>query len=395
MSQDLMRYAAKMDLSKMGAIMPRRMAHIAQGAPVPPKLDYAANRTAAALHPACQRLRVTEVLEREAGAKSFVLCAAEGGELARFRAGQFLSFSLEISGSTLTRAYSLCCPPSWAKEGKYRITVKPSEDGFAGNWICANWQPGTEVTASAPLGEFSYTRLRDAKQILGVCGGSGVTPFFAMASALAEGSEDFSLTLLYGSRDRNSILLGEELAKLAAENPCFRLVNVLEQGGGDESGYITTELLRKYMPEGDCSLFVCGPAALMQAMETAIAPLGLPERRIRRKTYGVTEAALEADWPTEAAGKSFTLTVKMRDEIFTIPCASSETVLVAMERAGLTPPSRCRSGECGWCRSKLLAGKVFIPERTEHRRKADLAYGYLHPCCSFPTSDLSICVGCE
>ena len=395
MKEDLMRYAAKMDLSKMGAIMPRRMAHIAQGAPVPPKLDYAANVTAKALHPECQKLRVEKVIEREAGAKSFVLTAADGGELARFNAGQFLSFALAISGSTLTSAYSLCCPPSWAKEGKYMITVKPSEDGFAGNWICANWKVGTEVTASAPLGEFTYTRLRDAKHILGVCGGSGVTPFYAMAAALNEESEDFSLTLLYGSRDTDSILLGEELKTLAAKCERFRLVNVLENGGGGESGYITTELLQKYAPEGDYSLFVCGPAAMMQAMEKAIAPLGLPERRIRRKTYGVTEAALEAGWPADAAGKTFTLTVRMRDQEYSVPCASGETVLVAMERAGLTPPSRCRSGECGWCRSKLLAGTVFVPARTEHRRKADLAYGYIHPCCSFATSDLTICVGCE
>ena len=391
MSQDLMRYAARMDIRKMGAIMPRRMAHIAQGAPVPPKLDYAANLTAKALHPACQKLTVAEVIEREAGAKSFVLRAKEGGELARFRAGQFLSFSLEIGGSTVTRAYSLCCPPSWAKQGQYMITVKPSEDGFAGNWICSNWKVGTEAAASAPLGEFSYTRLRDAKHILGVCGGSGVTPFYAMACALAEGSEDFSLTLLYGSRDRDSILLGQELAALEKRCERFRLVNVLE----DESGYIDTELLKQYLPEEDCSLFVCGPAAMMQAMEAAIAPLGLPERRIRRKTCGVTEAALEADWPREAAGKTFCLTVKMRDRELTVPCAAGESILVAMERAGLEPPSRCRSGECGWCRSRLAAGTVYVPARTEHRRKADLAYGYIHPCCSFPTSDLTLCVGCE
>ena len=391
MSEDLMRYAARMDIRKMGAIMPRRMAHIAQGAPVPPKLDYAANLTAKALHPACQKLTVAEVIEREAGAKSFVLRAREGGELARFRPGQFLSFSLEIGGSTVTRAYSLCCPPSWAKQGQYMITVKPSEDGFAGNWICSNWKVGTEAAASAPLGEFSYTRLRDAKHILGVCGGSGVTPFYAMACALAEGSEDFSLTLLYGSRDRDSILLGAELAALEKRCERFRLVNVLE----DESGYIDTELLKQYLPEGDCSLFVCGPAAMMQAMEAAIAPLGLPERRIRRKTYGVTEAALETDWPREAAGKTFCLTVKMRDRELTVPCAAGESVLVAMERAGLGPPCRCRSGECGWCRSRLAAGTVYVPARTEHRRKADLAYGYIHPCCSFPTSDLTLCVGCE
>jgi len=61
---------------------------------------------------------------------------------------------------------------------------------------------------------------------------------------------------------------------------------------------------------------------------------------------------------------------------------------VALERAGIKAPSRCRAGECGWCRSRLLEGTVFIPQENEMRRWADKQYGYIHPCCSFPTSDL-------
>ncbi|MBQ5489636.1 MAG: 2Fe-2S iron-sulfur cluster binding domain-containing protein, partial [Oscillospiraceae bacterium] len=53
-------------------------------------------------------------------------------------------------------------------------------------------------------------------------------------------------------------------------------------------------------------------------------------------------------------------------------------------------PSRCRAGECGWCRSRLLSGTVFIPQENEMRRWADVNYGYIHPCCSFPTSDLTL-----
>lgn len=65
-------------------------------------------------------------------------------------------------------------------------------------------------------------------------------------------------------------------------------------------------------------------------------------------------------------------------------------MLVAIERAGIKAPSRCRSGECGWCRSKLVSGTVCIPEENELRRWADVHYGYIHPCSSFPTSDLVI-----
>lgn len=48
------------------------------------------------------------------------------------------------------------------------------------------------------------------------------------------------------------------------------------------------------------------------------------------------------------------------------------------------------SGECGWCHSRLISGDVYIPEGTEYHRAADKKFGYIHPCCSFPISDLEI-----
>ena len=51
-------------------------------------------------------------------------------------------------------------------------------------------------------------------------------------------------------------------------------------------------------------------------------------------------------------------------------------------------PARCRSGECGFCHSHLLSGKVYVPEHMEYRRMADYKFGCIHPCCSFPLTDL-------
>ena len=69
---------------------------------------------------------------------------------------------------------------------------------------------------------------------------------------------------------------------------------------------------------------------------------------------------------------------------------ASETVLVALERAGIAVPSRCRGGECGFCHSRVISGEVFLPEALDHRRMADAAAGYIHPCCAYPLGDLSI-----
>ena len=61
---------------------------------------------------------------------------------------------------------------------------------------------------------------------------------------------------------------------------------------------------------------------------------------------------------------------------------------MALERAGLTVPSRCRSGECGWCRTKVISGDFFAPAEHENRRYADKLSGYIHPCSTFPLSDM-------
>ena len=391
MNPEIEKYARRMPAEKVREIMPRRMAHIMAGAPVPPRLDWAANVTAAALHPEEQYLLVSEVIEREGGAKSFVLVpdAGKGTEaLAPFCPGHFLNFRLKIGDSTIARDYSICCPASWAGAGKYMITVKPSADGFAGNWICENWKAGTPVLASAPLGEFTYTRLRDSSTIVGVCGGSGVTPFYSMAASIAEGTLDADLTLLYGSRSREDAMLIGELEKLAGSCERFRLISVIGEP-------ISADIIRAAAPAGDYSLFVCGPLGMLNYLDTQLPLLGLPRRRVRRKTVGVTSAALEEGWNPELAGKVFNLTVNLRDTTVTVPCAAEESILVAMERAGLNPPSHCRSGECGWCRSRLVSGEVFMPERSDFRRLADLEYGYIHPCCTFATSDLTISVMCE
>ena len=51
-------------------------------------------------------------------------------------------------------------------------------------------------------------------------------------------------------------------------------------------------------------------------------------------------------------------------------------------------PAKCRSGECGWCRSKLISGDVIIPEQNDRRRRMDKTTGHIHPCVTFPAGDI-------
>ena len=355
--------------------------------------EFAINTNAKKLHPDYQRLVIDEVIPHEgAKAKTFVFRRADGEAFPYFRAGQYLSLKLPLEGSFVTRAYSLCSSPKDALKGRAAITVRSNPGGFAADKLLATLKPGDEVIASDPQGFFYYEDLRDAKHVVGLAGGSGITPFLSMAYALRDGAEDFELTLLYGSRDEESILFKKELDEVAAACPKFRVVHVLsdEEKAGYEHGFITAELIKKYAPaDAEYSVFLCGPEGMYRFLKPEIEKLALPERLFRRKMIDVTKTPWELDgYPQQCRDKIFNLTVRQGDREYKLSASANETVLTAIERAGIKAPSRCRSGECGWCRSRMLQGSVFIPQENELRRWADKEYGYIHPCSSFPTSDI-------
>ena len=369
---------------------------IAEASDELPTSIFNANVLAKKLHPNVQYAVVTTITDH-GDAKSYTLTPdAEKGvkSLAYFRAGQYVSIALDIGDAKLNKPYTIRSCPKDALKGTYTITVKRTAKGFASDYILDNWTVGTKVKLSAPLGEFYHQELRDAKQVVALAGGSGITPFSSMAAAIADGTEDFHLTILYGSRTKNSILLGAELdAIAAASGGKVKVVNVLsdEEAEGCEKGFITAELIKKYAPEGDYSVYLCGPKAMYGFMARELPKLGLKDRRIRKELPGeYGDPTGDEKYPKDAAGKTYTITVLIRGQSQTVQCRADQTLLDALEKAGIRAPSHCRSGECGWCHSRLVSGDVYIPEDNDGRRLADKKFGWVHPCCSYPLSDVTL-----
>ena len=366
-------------------VVPNRMAKIALAPDTPVFTDYGVNRLARLLHPEKQLLKVCEVIQEAEDTRPFVLVPREeNGQLAYFAAGQYLSLTLKIGGETVTRPYSLFSSPRQALQGEYRLTIKRNGSGFVSRYLVDHWQAGTEVETSAPLGTFTYEPLRDAKNVVGIAGGSGITPFHSLAQAIADGDEDFTLTLLYGTRNYEDAVLGRSFEEICRRTDKVKVVYVLseEEREGFEHGFITTERIRKYAPDGKYSLFLCGPQAMYRFVDREVAALALPRKYVRHEMFG---AALEGE-----TCEQYHCTVRMNGREETIPCVSEETLLVAMERAGIYAPSHCRSGICGWYRSRLVSGQVRVDDRVDGRRAADVKFGYIHPCCTYPAGDTVI-----
>ncbi|MBQ6381705.1 MAG: iron-sulfur cluster-binding domain-containing protein [Clostridia bacterium] len=368
----------------------------ASAAPVKDLYDYPANKLARAMHPHGQFLKIKEIIPRGKDFKSFLFepDTAKGTKnLAWFSAGQYLVVAVVIDGKTYNRPYSIASAPRATLSGEIEIAVKRVDGGIVSAYVLDNWKVGDSVIASGPLGDFTYEPLRDAKHIIGIAGGSGITPFRSLAKAICDGDEDCSLTLLYGSRTLKDAVFSDEFAQMAKENEKIKLVNVLsdEKKKGYENGFIDAKLIQKYAPtEEPYSIFLCGPQAMYDFADKEIATLGIKRKYIRHELFGeYFHPEKNADYSGDIQA-SYKLTVHIAGKVQTTTCAADTSLLRAMEAAGINAPSDCRSGRCGWCHSQLLSGEVYVPASVDGRRAADKEFGYIHPCCSFPLSDIEL-----
>lgn len=293
----------------------------------------------------------------------------------------------------MNRAYSISSSPKDALDGFYEITIKGVEDGLVSCYILDNWKVGDEVEVSGPSGTFTYSPLRDAKTVVGIAGGSGITPFLSFARSIVNGDEDFNLTLLYGSRKADMILYKDVFDQLESKSGKIKIVHVLsdEKTEGFEHGFIDASMIKKYAPKDETfSIFMCGPQAMYRFADKEIATMNLARKFVRHELFGeVHNPAEQEDYPG-CDMDTVKITVSVRDTTKTVTGKANDSILCTLEKNGLAVPTRCRSGECGFCHSRLSSGNVYVPKSVDGRRLADFKFGFIHPCVAFPLSDIEI-----
>ncbi len=362
----------------------------------PLRTTFPVNEVARRLHPDRQYMKIASVTDMGQSTKKYRLVPdPERGtvECAYFIAGQYVSVFENIKGMSVNRAYSLASAPYEALEGFYELAIKSTGDGLVSTYIYDNWKEGDAVELSGPIGSFGYSYLRDAETVVGVAGGSGITPFVSFARAIVHGDENFELILLYGSRTADAILYKEEFDRLSAASDKIKVIHVLsdEEKEGYEHGFIGADLIKKYAPaDKPYSVFTCGPQGLYDFMDKEKEKLGIERKYIRNELYGeIHDPNTQPDYPG-CSQKTVKITVSIRDKTRTIDADVNDSILQALEKNGLVAPASCRSGECGLCRSQLISGKIYTPARLEGRRLADSKFGGIHICATYPLSDLVI-----
>lgn len=364
-----------MDLIRFTKMVPKRREKLAEGSAEKIPASYRVNETARILHPGYQSAKLVKIIPNTADTKTYEF---ETERPFYFRAGQYMTLGATIDGSVVSRPYAASSAPKAALEKRVAFTIKKC--GFFSGYMFDNAKVGDTFTVGDPTGEFCYEPVKDASHIVAIAGGSGITPFYSMAQAITDGTIDVKLTIFYGAKTEEDLIFKTELDALKSDK--IKVIYVLsnEKKAGYESGFIGAEIIEKYV-SGDFTVMMCGPQAMYAFLDKELTKFNLPLRRIKKEanTVGMRDVK-------EAHYK---ITVKIGFNTYTVDADSRETVLTALERAGLNVPAKCRAGGCGFCHAKLISGKFTIPG-ADKRRLADSKFGYFHPCCSYPDSDMEM-----
>lgn len=233
---------------------------------------------------------------------SFYLLPEDGGAIASFKAGQYVSMKRELPNDAFThiRQYSLSDSPS---KPYYRISVK-REDGRddqpAGKVSVSlheHLREGDIVHLSAPAGDFTVD-LEDTRPVVLISGGVGLTPMMSMLHAVVEASPERPVTFIHATTNGDTHAMKEQVTALAGRHPqlsvfyCYTQPTAHDKALKDyhKEGLINFPWLRTAIPTTDASFYFCGPQPFMKMINRALRVFDVQASDIHFEFFGPAES---------------------------------------------------------------------------------------------------------
>jgi ferredoxin-NADP reductase len=271
------------------------------------------------------------VRRRETVARDVVrltLADPAGGRLPAWMPGAHI----DLTGPTgVTGQYSLCGDPD--EVATWRLAVLREPDGNGGSMaVHDKLAEGDTVTVTGPRNHF---RLLDSPRYLFIAGGIGIAPILPMITLVERAERPWRL--VYAGRGRSSMAFHEELDRYGERVTLWP---------SEERGRLDLDRLIGGT-EPATAVFCCGPAGMIDAVSARCA--GDVSRTLRVERFTPV-----TDRDTAARGAAFAVELARSGQRLEV--ADGQTIVEAMELAGLAPACSCREGVCGTCETRVLDG---------------------------------------
>jgi ferredoxin-NADP reductase len=274
---------------------------------------------------------VTDIVPLNDLVTRFEFKRTDGGLLPTFSGGAHTVVEMRdtSNGGDITRMnpYSLMSDPM--DQSAYTISVRRDDEGRGGSlFMHNNVKVGDQMVVSNPVNLFSLD-LR-AKKHLFLAGGIGITPFLAQIKQLERFNGNWELH--YACRNA---ALGSYVDELTDHYP-----NATHVYYDDDDQRIDLVNLLDGQPLGT-HIYVCGPKGMIDWVRKTAAGEGWPRESIHYEEFLAPQS-----------GKPFE--VKLAVSNIVIQVGEQESLLEAIERAGVDAPYLCRGGACGQCETQVI-----------------------------------------
>lgn len=272
-------------------------------------------------------VRVTEVTPLNELVTRFRFEPVAGGLLPTFSGGAHTVVEMMDGDTRRMNPYSLMSDPF--DQNAYTISVRRDDEGRGGSlFMHRSVSVGDEMVISNPVNLFSLD-LR-AKKHLMIAGGIGITPFLAQLKQLDRAHGNWELH--YACR---SEALGSYVDYLTTTHP-----NDVSVYYDDQDQAIDLDNLLDGQPLGT-HIYVCGPKGMINWVRAKATELGWPREAIHFEEFLAPQS-----------GKPFEVKLAVSNKV--IQVGEQESLLEAIERAGVDAPYLCRGGACGMCETRVI-----------------------------------------
>jgi predicted ferric reductase len=226
--------------------------------------------------------RVTEV--RPEGPRLWTIAAEPVGHPGlRYRAGQYCWLTFAKTPFALQQhPFSISTAPS---SGKLEFTIKEVGDFTRG---VGRIPVGAPLFLEGPYGSFVLPG-RPRGELVFVGGGVGITPVASILRELRAGGGRRGARLLHGAAVPEGLLFREEFMEMEREG-WLTYVPVVEsppEGWTGVRGTFDAETLAAHLPIGQHEYFVCGPEAMLDAVEGWLAERGVPALHVHGERFHI------------------------------------------------------------------------------------------------------------
>lgn len=217
------------------------------------------------------------------------------------RAGQHVDVRLTApDGYRTERSYSIAsAPPTPGFSGaaavsRIELTVERLSDGEVSPYLTGELRAGDGLELRGPIGGYFVWSIEDGGPLFLIAGGSGVVPLASMVRLRASVGSTVPARLLYSARTVEALYYRAEFDALSADGTGFSVTYALtREQPGSWTGFarrVDAAMLAEvgWSASERPRIFVCGPAAFVEAVASACVTLGHAPERIKTERFGAT-----------------------------------------------------------------------------------------------------------